>query len=151
MLFAEGEAAAGWASLLGSAVNVGFAVAVGWYLLSKAIPEMQRKNDEAQKEARTLYAESQRLQRLDYQAGLKEQREEFRAALGILEASATRREDRGTADAKEALDMVLKHCQQENERRDEHAAARDEAMRKELALLNETVRELTTLIEERIK
>ena len=138
-LFAEGEVS-GWAGLIGSVVNVGFAAAVGWYLLSKALPEMQQKNDEAQKE-----------QRKDFRDGIKDQRDEFKATLAAMEVAAGRREERGIQEAKHSLDAVLKHCQDENDRRDIHMIARDEAMRKELSLLNETVRELTTLIEERIK
>ena len=134
------EEVTGWAGLIGSVVNVGFAVAVGWYLLSKALPEMQKKNDEMQKDTR-----------IAYQANLKDQREEFKSSLILLESSSNRREDKATVEFKVMMDMVLKHCQQENDRRDEHASLRDDAMRKELSLLNETVRELTTLIEERIK
>lgn len=151
-----------WAAVLSSVVQVGFSGLVGWYLLTKAIPKMQDQFlaeqkaarsdfDAFGKEARDAYLEHQSRQRQDHEAGMARQRADFRSALDALEAGDARREEKAAADVKEALGLILANFRSENDRRDERTATRDEAMRKELSLLNETVRELTTLIEERIK
>ncbi len=69
-----------WMALVGNLVNIGFSAVVGWYLLTKALPEMQK----------------------DFRAELQLQRIE----------TSTREKGRIDAD-REALKMVIDHCERE--------------------------------------
>jgi hypothetical protein len=55
MLLADVPDMAGWPSLLASAVNVGFSIVVGLYLLTKALPKMQQDFRDELKEERTSH------------------------------------------------------------------------------------------------
>jgi hypothetical protein len=86
----------GWFPLITAIINVGFAVVVGAYLLTKAIPKMQDDHSKAIAEQRNAFIKEISSIRKESQEDSRNQRIEF----------------------KESLKVIADHCERENERRD---------------------------------
>ena len=69
-MWAEAADVSNWTSLVGLIANAGFAAIVGWYLLTKAIPKMQKEFGDQLQAQRAAYAESDRERRADYKESL---------------------------------------------------------------------------------
>lgn len=103
-----GQNEANWIGLLSSAVNVGFSVVVGIYLLTKAIPQMQADHSKALTAEREAFLGELRQKRADFIGEIKAIKAEF------LAEEKDRR-----ADYKETVKSILDHCIRENSHRDE--------------------------------
>lgn len=62
-------------------VNIGFSAIVGWYLLTKAIPNMQQKFSEDMEKQRHDFTEDMNEQRQDFLSALVQQRNDYNTAV----------------------------------------------------------------------
>lgn len=62
-------------------INIGFSAIVGWYLLTKGIPNTQQKFSEDMKNQRTDFTEAMKEQRSDFSSALIQQRNDYGAAV----------------------------------------------------------------------
>src|SRR6185437_9690167 len=91
MLFGAETDANTWAGLFGSMVNLGFAALVGWYLLTKAIPQMHSEFTRALSDQRASH--EAREQRAQAQA-----KADMQAVLEHCERESQRREESQKAE-----------------------------------------------------
>lgn len=116
--------------VVGAVINVGFSALVGWYLLTKALPRIHEEHTQAQNTARG-----------DFLASMREHRDAFHIEIKAIREHADIREQRHTGETKATLAQILAHCERE-------LARRDEAMRAEMGVINNTLRNLLEAIEE---
>lgn len=116
----------GWASLVGSVLNIGFAAAVGWYLLTKALPKMQDTQSASAKELQAAYVKAieDNQQKFDKHGELRR------------------------VEYKEALAAVILHAEREGERRDKEMSRRDDTLRIELNAVAKVVETNTGAVED---
>ena len=116
-LFADDVAS--YTSLAGIVVNVGFAGLVGWYLLTKALPNMQKENQDAISGQRKDFLAEMAQKRLDFLHDDKERRDSFRDAMNVL----------------------TQHCEKE-------MARRDDSFRVEMTLVTKAMNDMREVLEE---
>ncbi len=100
-----------WASIAGAVVNVGFSVVVGWYLLTKALPQMQSDFVKALSE-----------QRSELSGMEKDRRTEGKEALAAVLAHCERESVRHAALLKE---QAVEHAEAIKDNRETMEEVRD--------------------------
>lgn len=116
---AGGETVGAWAGVVATVANLGFAGVVAWFLLTKALPKMQREFADA----------------------LSRQRDSFLESLDRQHASFGEREKERREDGKAALTTVVAHCERESAR---HA----EVVKVEMGLVTAAMRDQREVLEE---
>lgn len=66
---------AAWLPVLTAIANIGFSAVVGWYLLTKAIPDMQRKFSEDMDKQRKDFGDALAQQRADFNATFEREKQ----------------------------------------------------------------------------
>lgn len=127
----------GWASLVSSVVSGGFAGVVAWYLLTKALPRIAEKQEQAQ----DAFSKTLQSQQAAFTATLEKQRATFEQAIKEQQERFERRDEMRRVDDKAGLEAVLEHCERESERR-------AEIHKVEMGLVKQQLQDVGTSLEE---
>lgn len=149
MPFAEGGGElAGWASLVGSIVNIGFAAVVGWYLLTKAIPKMQEDFRGEQKATREGSEKTVLDTRAEHREQIKGLATEHKETILAIQAANKESIQAIQTNNKESVKAVLDHCEREAKRRDETFHSEMSLVAKSLTDQGEILEEVRTVMGE---
>lgn len=154
MLFAQGSENSinMWAPVVGGGINAIFSIVVGWYLLTKSIPESQEKFNNAIAEQRKDFLATQEkleknfrdtIEKQEVSARTTNEKQEanFRTMMEAYRTWFDTREIRLQDRGEQALKVVVEHCERE-------AARRDEMVKSELSIVNLTMKNVMEALEE---